>query len=37
MEKYPEYWNEEMETLASEKFHDVQEKAFLKTAYLCMG
>lgn len=30
MEKYPEYWNEEMETLSSEKFHDVQEKAFLK-------
>ncbi len=29
-DKYPEYWNEEMETLSPEKFHDVQEKALLK-------
>lgn len=25
-----EYWNEEMETLSPEKFHEVQERAFLK-------
>ena len=30
MEKYPEFWNEEMETLNPEKFHEVQEKALLK-------
>jgi phenylacetate-CoA ligase len=30
MDKYPKYWNEEMETLSPERFHDVQEKAFLK-------
>ena len=30
MEKYPEFWNEEMETLSPEKFHEVQEKALLK-------
>lgn len=30
MGKYPEYWNEEMETLSPEKFHEVQEKALLK-------
>jgi len=28
--KYREYWNEEMETLSPERFHDVQEKALLK-------
>jgi phenylacetate-CoA ligase len=30
MGKYREYWNEEMETLSPEKYHDVQEKALLK-------
>jgi phenylacetate-CoA ligase len=30
MEKHPEFWNEEMETLSPEKFHEVQEKALLK-------
>ena len=30
MEKYREYWNEEMETLPSDRFHDVQEKALLR-------
>ena len=30
MKKTSEYWNEEMETLSPEKFHDVQEKALLK-------
>ena len=28
--KYPEYWNEEMETLPPDRFHDVQEKALLR-------
>ncbi|MBW1667691.1 MAG: phenylacetate--CoA ligase family protein [Deltaproteobacteria bacterium] len=30
MADYPEYWNEEMETLSPERYHDVQEKALLK-------
>ncbi|MFZ0452045.1 MAG: hypothetical protein WAL98_22660 [Desulfatiglandaceae bacterium] len=30
MEKYPEYWNERVETLSPDKFHEVQEKALLK-------
>jgi len=30
MEKYPEYWNQEMETLSPERYHEVQEKALLK-------
>jgi phenylacetate-CoA ligase len=28
--EHGEYWNKEMETLSSKKFHDVQEKALLK-------
>ena len=30
MEQYSEYWNEEMETLPPERYHEVQEKALLK-------
>ncbi|MFP4037894.1 MAG: phenylacetate--CoA ligase family protein [Desulfobacteraceae bacterium] len=30
MAEYSEYWNEEMETLSPERFHDVQEKALLR-------
>ena len=30
MDKYPEYWNEEIETLSPGRFHDIQEKALLK-------
>ncbi|MDP6178470.1 MAG: hypothetical protein QGG48_01105 [Desulfatiglandales bacterium] len=30
MDEKSEYWNEEMETLSPERFHDVQEKALLK-------
>jgi phenylacetate-CoA ligase len=30
MKKTSEYWNEEMETLSPEKYHDLQEKALLK-------
>lgn len=30
MDKYPKYWNEEMETLSPEKFHDFHEKVLLK-------
>ena len=30
MEKHTEYWNEEMETLSPERYHEVQEKALLK-------
>lgn len=30
MEQYSEYWNEDMETLSPERFHDVQEQALLK-------
>jgi phenylacetate-CoA ligase len=30
MAEYSEYWNEEMETLSPEKYHDVQEKALLR-------
>lgn len=29
-QQYSEYWNEEMETLSPERFHEVQEKALLK-------
>ena len=30
MADYPEYWNEEMETLSSERYHEVQERALLR-------
>lgn len=30
MSTYREYWNQEMETLSADRFHDVQETAFLK-------
>ena len=30
MDKYPKYWNEKMETLPPERYHDVQEKALLE-------
>lgn len=30
MKKYPEHWNEKMETLSPEGYHEVQEKALLK-------
>lgn len=30
MTAYPEYWNEEMETLSRERFQEVQERALLK-------
>jgi len=30
MDKNREYWNEEMETLSPERFHEIQEKALLK-------
>lgn len=30
MKNYSEYWNEEMEALDADRYHDVQQKAFLK-------
>jgi phenylacetate-CoA ligase len=30
MANYPKYWNERMETLSPDAFHEVQEKAFLR-------